>query len=79
MALQRRSGQGWDSKSSARLGSRRATTARRREADMKLRLGFSVALVAVLYGIWLWSSKPSCLAGYKASLASSTSWTCVSN
>jgi hypothetical protein len=46
---------------------------------MKLRLGFSVALVAVLYGIWLWSLKPSCLAGYKASLASSTSWTCVSN
>jgi hypothetical protein len=45
---------------------------------MKLRLGFSVALVAVLYGIWLWSSKPSCLTGYKASLASFSTWACVS-
>ena len=52
---------------------------RRQEVGMKLRLGFSVALVVVLYGIWLWSSKPSCLTGYKASLASSTSWTCVSD
>jgi hypothetical protein len=46
---------------------------------MKLRLGFSVALVAVLYGIWLWSQKPSCLMGYKAALASSAAWTCVSD
>jgi hypothetical protein len=45
---------------------------------MKLRLGFSVALVAVLYGIWLLSSKPSCLSGYKASLASVSTWRCVS-
>jgi hypothetical protein len=51
---------------------------RPQEADMKLRLGFSLALVVVLYGIWLLSSKPSCLTGYKASLASSTAWTCVS-
>ena len=45
---------------------------------MKLRLGFSVALVVVLYGIWLLASKPSCLVGYKPSLASVTSWSCVS-
>jgi|HubBroStandDraft_2_1064218.scaffolds.fasta_scaffold151475_2 hypothetical protein len=45
---------------------------------MKLRLGFSVALVVVIYGIWLLQSKPSCLAGYKASLASATAWACVS-
>jgi hypothetical protein len=45
---------------------------------MKLRLGFSVALVVVLYGIWLLASKPSCLTGYRASLASSTAWACVS-
>ena len=44
---------------------------------MKLRLGFSVALVVVLYGIWLLASKPSCLVGYKPSLASVTSWSCV--
>jgi hypothetical protein len=48
------------------------------EAGMKLRLGFSVALVVVLYGIWLLASKPSCLGGYKASLASATAWACVS-
>jgi hypothetical protein len=45
---------------------------------MKLRLGFSVALVVVLYGIWMLASKPSCLGGYKASLASATAWACVS-
>jgi hypothetical protein len=45
---------------------------------MKLRLGFSVALVVVLYGIWLLSSKPPCLSGYKASLVSISSWRCVS-
>ncbi|MBU6461169.1 MAG: hypothetical protein KGK01_11865 [Bradyrhizobium sp.] len=44
---------------------------------MKLRLGFGVALVVVLYGIWLLSSKPACLMGYKASLVSSTAWACV--
>ena len=46
---------------------------------MRLRLGFGVALVVVLYGIWLLSAKPSCLTGYKPSLASFSSWTCVSN
>lgn len=45
---------------------------------MKLRIGFSVALIAVLYGIWMLSSKPSCLTGYKASLASFSTWRCVS-
>jgi len=49
----------------------------KRESDMKLRLGFGVALVAVLFGFWLLLSKPSCLIGYKASLASPTRWTCA--
>lgn len=44
---------------------------------MKLRLGFGVALVAVLFGLWLQLSKPSCLIGYKASLVPPTTWTCV--
>ena len=44
---------------------------------MKLRLGFSVALVAVLLGLWVLFSKPSCLVGYHASLASATEWRCV--
>jgi hypothetical protein len=45
---------------------------------MKLRLGFGVALVAVLFGLWLLLSKPSCLIGYKASLVPPTTWTCAS-
>jgi hypothetical protein len=57
---------------------RLAMAVKQREAEMKLRLGFGVALVVVLYGIWLLSSKPSCLTGYKAALASSVAWTCVS-
>ena len=46
---------------------------------MKLRLGFGIALVVVVYGIWLLLSKPSCLIGYKASLASPTAWKCVTD
>jgi hypothetical protein len=45
---------------------------------MKLRLGFSVALVAVLFGVWLLLSKPTCLGGYRASFAPPSTWTCVS-
>jgi hypothetical protein len=44
---------------------------------MKLRVGFSVALVAVLFGVWLMLSKPTCEIGFKASLVTWTSWTCV--
>jgi hypothetical protein len=44
---------------------------------MKLRLGFGVALVVVLYGIWVLSSKPACLTGYKVSLVSFTGWVCI--
>jgi hypothetical protein len=49
----------------------------KRESNMKLRLGFGVALVAVLFGLWLLSSRPSCVIGYRASLVSATTWTCV--
>lgn len=45
---------------------------------MKLRLGFSVALIAVLFGVWLLLAKPSCLAGYRASFVPPSTWTCVS-
>jgi hypothetical protein len=44
---------------------------------MKLRLGFSVALVAVLFAVWVLLSKPSCLIGYRASFAPPAKWTCV--
>jgi uncharacterized membrane protein len=50
---------------------------RKARAEMKLRIGFSVALVAVLFGVWLLLSKPTCGLGFKASLVSWTSWTCV--
>jgi hypothetical protein len=44
---------------------------------MKLRLGFSVALVAALFVFWLLLSKPTCVPGFKASLVTWTSWACV--
>jgi hypothetical protein len=44
---------------------------------MKLRIGFSIALVAVLFAVWLLLSKPTCGAGFRASLATWTNWTCV--
>jgi hypothetical protein len=44
---------------------------------MKLRLGFGVALVAVLFVVWVLLSKPSCLVGYRASFAPPSTWTCV--
>lgn len=46
---------------------------------MKLRLGFSVALVVVLFGLWLAFAKPSCLAGYSPSFGRSLKWTCVAD
>lgn len=44
---------------------------------MKLRLGFSVALVVVLVAIWLAFAKPSCLGGYSPSLGRGLRWSCV--
>jgi hypothetical protein len=49
----------------------------KRETDMKLRLGFGVALVAVLFVVWVLLSKPSCLVGYRVSFAPPSTWTCV--
>jgi hypothetical protein len=53
------------------------TLGSKRETDMKLRLGFGVALLAVLFGVWVLLSKPSCLTGYRASFAPPAAWTCV--
>jgi hypothetical protein len=44
---------------------------------MRLRIGFSVALVVVLFGLWMLSSKPSCIIGYHAWLTSATTWSCA--
>jgi hypothetical protein len=44
---------------------------------MKLRLGFSVALVVVLWALWLAFARPSCLVGYSASLGRNLHWSCV--
>jgi hypothetical protein len=44
---------------------------------MKLRLGFGVVLVAVLFAVWVLLSKPSCLTGYRASFVPPATWACV--
>jgi hypothetical protein len=46
---------------------------------MKLRLGFGVALVVVLFGLWLAFAKPTCLVGYSPSLGRNLSWTCAAD
>jgi hypothetical protein len=43
---------------------------------MKLRLGFSVALIAVLYGFWIVSQKPVCPVGFAASFGARFGWSC---
>jgi hypothetical protein len=43
---------------------------------LKTRLLLSVALIAVLLGLWLLQSRPSCLAGYDALLDKHLKWTC---
>jgi hypothetical protein len=49
----------------------------RQERHMKLRIFFSVALIAVLFGYWLIMSKPSCLDGDVAWLGPRLEWNCV--
>ena len=83
MGLRRRNdheriGQRGTTNRAAIIAASRDTLGGKRETDMKLRLGFSVALVAVLFGLWLLLSKPSCVIGYKAQLVPPTTWTCVS-
>jgi len=45
--------------------------------QMKTRILFSMALVAVLFVFWLIMSKPACLAGEIASLGPRLEWTCL--
>jgi hypothetical protein len=45
--------------------------------EMKLRLLFSVALVAVLLCFWLVMSRPMCPEGLTASPGARPGWTCV--
>ena len=44
---------------------------------MNRRLGFSIALVVVLFGLWLIFTKPMCGMRFRASLVTGTRWTCV--
>jgi hypothetical protein len=44
---------------------------------MALRFGFSVALIAVLFGFWVLSQKPVCPDGSTASFAMRSGWSCV--
>ena len=46
---------------------------------MKLRILFSVALIAVLFGFWLITTKPTCRDGDVASLGPRLDWACVPN
>ncbi|MDB5611091.1 MAG: hypothetical protein JWP25_7991 [Bradyrhizobium sp.] len=46
---------------------------------MNLRLGFGIALIAVLFCLWLVLTKPICGDGFTASFVTRTGWTCVHN
>jgi hypothetical protein len=46
---------------------------------MYRRIGFSVALIAVLFGFWLLSTKPVCQDGFAASYAPRFGWSCVAS
>jgi hypothetical protein len=48
-------------------------------ADMKQRLWFSLALIAVLFCFWLVLTKPMCRDGFAASLGTRSGWTCVAD
>jgi len=44
---------------------------------MNLRLGFSVALIAVLFGFWVLSQKPVCPDGFASSFDTRSGWSCA--
>jgi hypothetical protein len=44
---------------------------------MYRRIGFSIVLVAVLFGFWLLSQRPICQDGLTASFGARTGWSCV--
>jgi hypothetical protein len=52
---------------------------RRAGADMKQRLWFSLALIAVLFCFWLVMTKPMCREGFVATLGIRSGWTCVAD
>ena len=56
---------------------RRAERREGQGADMKQRLWFSLALIAVLFCFWLVLTKPMCRDGFAASLGTRSGWTCV--
>jgi len=45
--------------------------------EMKLRILFSVALIAFLFGFWLFATKPACRQGDTAFLGPRLDWACV--
>ena len=44
---------------------------------MNRRLGFSIALIAALFGFWALSQKPVCPDGFAASFGTRSGWSCV--
>jgi hypothetical protein len=58
---------------------RRTGAKGRAGADMKQRLWFSLALIAVLFCFWLVMTKPMCREGFVATLGIRSGWTCVAD
>ena len=58
---------------------RRAEHREGQGAEMKQRLWFSLALIAVLFCFWLVLTKPMCRDGFTASLGTRSGWTCVAD
>jgi hypothetical protein len=48
-------------------------------ADVKQRLWFSLALIAVLSCFWLLMTKPMCREGFVATLGTGSGWSCVAD
>ena len=44
---------------------------------MNLRLGFSVALIAVLFGFYVLSQKPDCPSGFATAFDPRSGWSCA--
>jgi hypothetical protein len=65
--------------SSRALAANDGMLAAKQEAEMNQRLWFSVALIAVVFCLWLVLSKPMCRDGLAASFGTRSGWTCVAD
>jgi hypothetical protein len=56
-----------------------ATFGAKRRTEMYRRLGFSIALIVILFCFWLLAMKPICRDGFTASFGARSGWTCAAN